>query len=170
MIIRMVLLFLFSDAHGVDHLRWFVRSFVRVLRMTDDRQTREENKRHPHSVSRPIDLIYVYPIAPTPAIEIIEDDSEPADEGDMSFLTDVLEQYNQNFREQGLRTRMSRELLAHDNILRSTVLRAQILSLIHLCHDRRYGTLSFHLDNLQTQPTTTAQPSTDAKREGKPLD
>ena len=45
----------------------------------------------------------------------------------MSFLTDVLEQYNQNFREQGLRTRMYREFLAHDNILRSTVLCAQTL-------------------------------------------
>ena len=41
-------------------------------------------------------------VASTPIIEIIEDDSEPIDENDMTFLTDVLAQYNQNFHHQGL--------------------------------------------------------------------
>ncbi len=48
----------------------------------------------------------MYNIAPTPIIEIIEDDSQPIDEGDMTFLNDVLEQYQHNLRHQGLRTRM----------------------------------------------------------------
>ena len=50
--------------------------------------------------------IYIYHIASTPIIEIIEDDSEPADECDMSFLSDILQEYNHNIQQQGLRTRM----------------------------------------------------------------
>ena len=39
-------------------------------------------------------------------IEVVEDDNEPANEDDMSFLNDVLKQYNHNLHQQGLRTRM----------------------------------------------------------------
>ncbi|CAF1526533.1 unnamed protein product [Rotaria sp. Silwood1] len=35
--------------------------------------------------------------ASPPIIEVVEDNSEPADEDDMSFLNDILEQYNHNF-------------------------------------------------------------------------
>ena len=42
-------------------------------------------------------------------IEVVEDNSEPADEDDMSFLNDVLKQYNYNLHQQGLRTRMFRK-------------------------------------------------------------
>ncbi|CAF3397944.1 unnamed protein product [Rotaria socialis] len=38
--------------------------------------------------------------ASTPVIEIIEDNSEPIDECDMTFLTEVLAQYNQNLHHQ----------------------------------------------------------------------
>jgi hypothetical protein len=41
-------------------------------------------------------------VVSTPIIEIFEDDSEPIDENDMTFLTEVLAQYNQNFHSQGL--------------------------------------------------------------------
>jgi hypothetical protein len=46
--------------------------------------------------------IYLYKIASTPIIEIIEDTSEPVDECDMTYLMDVLAQYNP----QGLSVRM----------------------------------------------------------------
>jgi hypothetical protein len=36
----------------------------------------------------------------TPTIEVIEDNSEPIDEDDMTFLTEVLAQYNHNFHQQ----------------------------------------------------------------------
>ncbi|CAF0792217.1 unnamed protein product [Rotaria sp. Silwood1] len=42
------------------------------------------------------------PQASTPKIEIIEDNSEPIDECDMTFLTEVLAQYNQSLHHQGL--------------------------------------------------------------------
>jgi hypothetical protein len=51
-------------------------------------------------------ILSIYNIVTTPKIEIIEDDSQPMDEGDMSFLNDVLEQYQHNLHHQGLRTRM----------------------------------------------------------------
>jgi hypothetical protein len=41
-------------------------------------------------------------IVSTPTIEVIEDNSEPIDEDDMTFLTAVLAQYNHNFHQQGL--------------------------------------------------------------------
>lgn len=41
-------------------------------------------------------------IVSTPVIEIIEDNSEPIDEDDMSFLTEVLAQYNHTLHHQGL--------------------------------------------------------------------
>ena len=48
----------------------------------------------------------LYNLAVTHQIEIVEDDSEPVDEHDMSFLNDVLEQYQQTLYHQGLLARM----------------------------------------------------------------
>lgn len=66
-------------------------------------------------------ILSIYNIASPPIIEVVEDNSEPADEYDMSFLNDVLEQYNQNLHHQGLRTRMfekkeTMRMCAHENI------------------------------------------------------
>jgi hypothetical protein len=64
-------------------------------------------------------ILCIYNIVSTPLIKIIEDNSEPADECDMSFLNDVLEQYNRNLHQQGLRTRMfEKEMCAHEEALR----------------------------------------------------
>jgi hypothetical protein len=61
---------------------------------------KNNNKKNKNSI------LSIYNIVPTPIIEIIEDNSQPIDECDMSFLNDVLEQYQHNLHQQGLRTRM----------------------------------------------------------------
>jgi len=56
-------------------------------------------------------------IVSTPIIEIIEDNSEPIDEDDMTFLTEVLAQYHHNLHHQGLRLMCTHVLILNEILL-----------------------------------------------------
>lgn len=98
-------------------------------------------------------------LASTPIIEVTEDNSEPLDEADMSFLNEVLEQYQQSLHHQGLRTRMHLNFVSISNPCSFHR---------HCLHPWKY-VLSSYLDHLESQPpvdqptTTTA---TDAHKDG----
>ena len=87
---------------------------------------------------------------------MIEDNSEPVDEADMSFLNDVLEQYHQTLHQQGLRTRMTFVFLP---------VRPENSFVFFFFSIRPSSSFILDLDHLESQATPADQPPTDVNKE-----